>query len=801
MSPLDAPKRSTVQILLVIAVGLLCLWQFHIPQYTSNFDIFPGDRGDARLVAYLMEHWYRVFQGLASWRSPGMFYPVEGAIGYADLVLGYGIVYSGLRTAGLGIFEAAEFTIILFNFLNYLVCFVLLNKVLRFNLFASIAGAAFFAFNSPKLVQLGHSQLQPIVFLPLAMIGIVLLVQKRQTLTQKQAFGLIALSSLSLALQLLTGFYPGWFFIFWSALFLIVTLLFTQTRNLVFDAVKRFWLAIVGGVAVFLVALIPFVLAYLPIFKSAGARSYKETLVLIPVSWSFLMMGHRNYLWGTLTSALHADQSISAETHIGIGLIPTLAWLGLVVFAVRFSLRSSAFLCASAVKESPPQRRRGTQRNAEKNYTNLLLLSQLVIATCLVYLLGLRYWNDWSPWQFVYAYVQGGQVVRAVARYALMLALPMAIAFAFLIDFLIDRISHRRHATVLFVLLFVFTAFGIEEQFARKEGSGGFSVSAENRYLNKLASSLPDNCSSFYVGLEPPTLHPQLEYQLDAMYVSLLKGVPTLNGYSGSLPPNFGLYEVEDPQYENNVKQWISDHRINGNVCRLFIDEPRGFKNLEDPKFFIRQQYLDILRREPDAPGLQSWLTQLNNSPRAANKNSGRVSLSFEFLDSPEFRERGYFVLRLYLAALGRPPLREEFVRDHDAIFSFSSAEQEAKKDKLVAEFVGRPEFKSIYDSLSDAAFVKKLTANRSDLVPALASKQKTRAQVLRAIVDDPQTISAFRNQGFVLMQFFAHLARDPEAWEYEDRLKTLNATGDYRQLIFDFLYSVEYRKRFGYVN
>ena len=805
MSPLDAPKRSTVQILLVVAVGLLCLWQFHIPQFASNFDTFPGDRGDARLVAYLMEHWYRVFQGLASWRSPAMFHPVEGAIGYADLVFGYGIVYSALRTAGLGIFEAAEFTIIFFNFLNYLVCFVLLNKVLRFNLFASIAGAAFFAFNSPKLMQLGHSQLQPILFLPLATIGIVLLVKKRETLSQKQAFGLIALSSLSLALQLLTGFYPGWFFIFWSTLFLIVTLLFTETRNLVFDVVKKFWPALAGGVALLLVALIPFVLAYLPIFKEAGARSYKETLVLIPVGWSFLMMGHRNYLWGTLTSALNSDQLISAETHIGIGLIPTLAWLGLVVFAVRFSLRSPAFLCASAAsnfaREHLPQRRRGTQRNAEKNYTNLLLLSQLIIATCLVYLLGLRYWNDFSPWQFVYAYVPGGQVVRAVARYALVLALPMAIAFAFLIDFLVDKISRRTHSTVLFVVLFVFTAFGMAEQFARKEGSGGFSIGAENRYLNRLAQSLPDNCSFFYVGLEPPAIHPQLEYQLDAMYVSLLKGVPTLNGYSGSLPPNFGLYEVEDPQYENNVKKWIDDHRIGGNACRLFIDEPRGFKNLEDPKFFIRQQYLDILRREPDAPGLQSWVTQLNHSPRQVNKNSGRVSVCFEFLDSSEFRERGYFVLRLYLATLGRPPLREEFIRDHDAIFSWSSAEQESKKDSLVAEFVGRSEFKSIYDGLTDAAFVKKLSGNRGDLVSALESKQKTRAQVVRAIVDDPQTVSAFRNHAFVLMQFFAHLARDPEAWEYEDRLKTLNATGDYRQLIFDFLYSVEYRKRFGYVN
>ena len=50
-------------------------------------------------------------------------------------------------------------------------------------------------------------------------------------------------------------------------------------------------------------------------------------------------------------------------------------------------------------------------------------------------------------------------------------------------------------------------------------------------------------------------------------------------------------------------------------------------------------------------------------------------------------------------------------------------------------------------------------------------------------------------------MQFFANLNRDPKPWEYEERLKRLNATGDYRQLISDFIYSVEYRKRFGYVN
>ena len=277
---------------------------------------------------------------LASWRSPAMFYPVEGTIGYADLMLGYGIVYSGVRTLGLGMFEAAEFTIILFNFLNYLVCFILLHKVLRFHLLAAVAGAAFFAFNNAKLVQLGHLQLQPILFLPLAVIGIVLFFQKRDTLSQKQAFGLIALTAFSLALQLLTGFYPGWFFIFWSVLFFLLTLLFKRTRTVVWEQLRRFWPALLGGIVVFLAGLIPFVLAYLPIIRSVGGRPYEEIQRLIPLPWSFLVMGRRNYLWGGISEAIQSRYPMSPELQIGIGLVPSLAWLGLVVFAVWILIKS-----------------------------------------------------------------------------------------------------------------------------------------------------------------------------------------------------------------------------------------------------------------------------------------------------------------------------------------------------------------------------------------------------------------------------------------------------------------------------
>lgn len=792
---LDAPKRPKVRILhwfLILAIGFVALSQFHIPQFASKFDVFPGDRGDARLVAYVMEHWHQVFKGEANWRSPAIFYPVEGSIGYADLMVGYGIVHSVLRTFGLGIFEAAELTLILFNFLNYLVCCVLLNKVLRFNLFASIAGAAFFAFNSPKLVQLGHPQLQVIVFLPLALIGILLLVQKRETLDRKHAFGLLVLSALSLALQLMTGFYAGWFFVFWSGLFLILTLLFTHTRNLVFDVVKRFWPSMVAAASVFLFALIPFYLAYLPVLRSAEPRSYSETLVLIPVGWSFLLMGPRNYLWGHFSSPLLSSHSLSREIEIGIGLIATLAWLGLSVFAVWILIKN-----LKSTRGVKPQ---------------LLILSQLIIATCLVYLLGMRYWNDFSPWQFVYAYIPGAQAIRAVARYSLTLALPMAIAFAFVLDLLIGKISlqtHSKRRTLLFACLFVLTTFGLVEQFGHKEDFDGFSISAEKQYLSRLSQSLPNDCSVFYVGLTPPIIHNQFEYQLDAMFVSILKGLPTLNGYTGYLPANWGLFEVADPHYEENVRRWINDWQIKGKVCRLFIREPKPSINIYDSKVFVRQQYRDILRRDPDEEGFHMWLTKIDDSSTPPNKNSARVSLSLAFLESAEFLENGYFVIRLYLATLGRPPLQEEFVNDFDSIFSSTKAELESRKDALITEFMQRSEFKSKYEGVSDVQFVKKLfataefpsTVRVETYSSALKSKKKTRAQVVRAVVDHSHTVGAFRNNAFVLMQFFGHLNRDPMPAEYQNLLKTLNATGDYRQIIFDVLYSVEYRQRFGYVD
>ena len=559
------PNRTVLSWLFALFVGIVGTSQFHIVQFASRFDLFPGDRGDARLVAYLLEHWFQFFKGNNSLLSPPMFYPVKGTLGYADLLFGYAVPYSVLRSFGVGIFEASEFTIILLNFVNYIVCFVLLRKILRLHTFASCAGAAFFAFNSPKLVQLGHLQLQHLFLLPLTVILVLLVVQRAETLGQTRAFVLLSLAALSINLQLVTGFYPGWFFIFWCFLFLVLAFAVRSTRTRLLSLIKRFHFPLISAGLVFVVGLIPFVVVYLPIVRSSGGRPYTEVSELIPVLWSLLVMGERNLVWGRLSSAIMSSHRIHPELQIGIGLVPSLAWIGTTAAAVWFALKSSSLPGANR-----------DFSNEERLPQECLFLALLVLATTLFYLLGMRYWSDYSPWTLVYSYFPGAKGIRAVARYVMVLTLPMSIAFAFVIDLAIKRISaicgHALRITLASTLIIVI-AFGLVEQFASRKNFNGFPIRAETTYLRTLAASLPEGCNSFYVAVGPRGGRNQFEYQIDAVHVSILRDVPTFNGYSGQLPPNWALWEVKAPDYEANVKKWIEDNRLDGHICRLVIDE------------------------------------------------------------------------------------------------------------------------------------------------------------------------------------------------------------------------------------
>jgi glucose/arabinose dehydrogenase len=236
--------------------------------------------------------------------------------------------------------------------------------------------------------------------------------------------------------------------------------------------------------------------------------------------------------------------------------------------------------------------------------------------------------------------------------------------------------------------------------------------------------------------------------------------------------------------------------------------------------FFVRQQYLDFLSREPEAG--QPWSNVLNNC--AANDPScDRISVSANFFRSQEFQLKGFFVYRFYKLALNRQPLYAEIVVDMASVTGTTTAELQAKKATFTNNFAQRQEFKNLYDSLTNQQFVdtlmgryslpsittpnpatpddntSKIVLTRADLVSQLNQQSLTRAQVVRAIADSDQINQAEFNPAFVAMQYFGYLRRDPEPQGYANWLATINANpSDFRSMVNGFLNSQEYRLRFG---
>jgi hypothetical protein len=230
---------------------------------------------------------------------------------------------------------------------------------------------------------------------------------------------------------------------------------------------------------------------------------------------------------------------------------------------------------------------------------------------------------------------------------------------------------------------------------------------------------------------------------------------------------------------------------------------------VDNSTFFVRMHYIDFLNREGEPAGVAAWVNSLDTCTATdpfAPSSCDRVEVSSRFFRSVEFMLKGSFVIRFYRVSLGRNPGYREFTRDSQRVTGQTAEEVFANRDAFTVEWVERADFKAIYDGLSNEAYVDKLEetagvtlANKAQLVADLNSMTKTRAQVLREVVESAEVGSRMYNDAFVLMEYFGYLRRDAEATGLQAWLAYLNAhPGDYRTMVRGFINSVEYRKRFG---
>jgi len=270
---------------------------------------------------------------------------------------------------------------------------------------------------------------------------------------------------------------------------------------------------------------------------------------------------------------------------------------------------------------------------------------------------------------------------------------------------------------------------------------------------------------------------------------------------------------------------------------------------IDDARTFVRWQYKDFLRREPDGPGWDHWTFEITQCSDIAFRRPGesqaqcvarkRENTSAAFFVSPESQNIAYFVLRVYRGSLGRMPFfgggsgpKDEFTRDAATVGAgivVNNALEHnvinTNKQAFVNQFVTRADFRAIYDGLSNTQYVDKLfqttgvtpsATDRQTLINGLNGATETRASVLFKVVDGTTTNAgglltfntaygkAFYdnlfNAGFVQMEYFGYLQRDPDPGGYDFWLGKLNTFGDWvnAEMVKAFINAPEYRARFG---
>ena len=260
--------------------------------------------------------------------------------------------------------------------------------------------------------------------------------------------------------------------------------------------------------------------------------------------------------------------------------------------------------------------------------------------------------------------------------------------------------------------------------------------------------------------------------------------------------------------------------------------------SIDDAQFFVRQQYLDFLNREPDPNGLGFWTSEITSCGTDKHCIDGkRINVSAAFLLSIEFEQTGYLVYRIYKASYGNLPgmpvpiKLSEFLSDTQQIGQGVIVNQpgwgqllENNKQAFAAQFVQRSRFTSVYPtSLTPDQFVDQLFMN-AGVIPSATDRtaainefgsatttadSAARARALRRVAENSILAQQEFDRAFVLMQYFGYLRRNPNdapepALDFQGynfwltKLNNFNGNFVNAEMVKAFLSSTEYRHRFG---
>ena len=233
----------------------------------------------------------------------------------------------------------------------------------------------------------------------------------------------------------------------------------------------------------------------------------------------------------------------------------------------RLGLGIATILCASI----------GLWLGRHRRAVQLTVLVALTMA-----LLATEWPGGFAPWRAVYLLVPGAGALRAVSRIGVALVVPASLGIALLLDavartrrvppsrtaVLLRRRDRRKRAAIVVALVAIVTAEQVQVPRSYDKYEGRARVA-------RVANAIDANCGAFLYTTTGGNDDPW-NYHADAMWASMERGIPTLNGYSGNQPPKWTFYDIRVPTpfldsvVSDSVARWAARWKMDpARICRV----------------------------------------------------------------------------------------------------------------------------------------------------------------------------------------------------------------------------------------
>jgi hypothetical protein len=556
-----------------------------------------GDPFDSRLMIVIHEHWWRWLNGLTDFRDLGFFYPYNTTLGFSDVFLIPGILYSVFRALNFGLAESwiiVTFIVLIIGNLGWTVIArrFLNNNFLRLMFIATIITSfsftAYFAIN-PNIV--GYSLLSWFALL-------IYSIEKEIDHVAKQRK--IAIFTILLLIYALSYWY-GAFFVSFLILVRLLTGLIYKSKVFIFrisfvnmKTLDRVWLFAIPIILFFI-----WLFYYVYISVASEPFRSKSEMVLNSLSITMLLnagsptqYGLKNQIFGPLYQFLGFD--LPFEHLIGLGLAVTFVGLVSLTFVARQGER---------------------------------LIRLWLLTLVFTFLYFAKLFNNISIHSYLFDIVPGLNSIRYPARFIIVLSF----ALIFISFKLLDRFLRDKKSNFAKVFLYLITILLFLDQI-RGPFTGWNAKLLINKNLFSQAEKIKNNCDYFYFD------HPGGWWydQIEAITFSAQIGIPTVNGYSGAFPSGYPVQSWNSTLGSKRIFDWMVN--IDSSARGCFLSGISDYKSLDEDEIFF--DFIGFTPEENSGSNYWNWAVIKNPALYAFSLEAKKISLVFQIETSPCFKSQ-----------------------------------------------------------------------------------------------------------------------------------------------------------------